>query len=116
MPSGSSSAQISPWAASSGPARYPSCPLAHEEFGVVHEAVYSGGRKVAVKMMKEGAMSEDDFIAEALVMKWVPFAFGTSPGPPLWTFPLALPHPTLLPIPSSFLALTSISSLSDASL
>lgn len=43
--------------------------LGSGQFGVVHEATYVGGRKVAVKMMKQGAMSEDDFIAEALVMK-----------------------------------------------
>jgi hypothetical protein len=28
---------------------------------------------VAIKMMKPGSMSEDDFIAEAQVMMWVPW-------------------------------------------
>ena len=34
----------------------------------VREGTYRGTMTVAVKMMKEGAMSEDDFIDEAKVM------------------------------------------------
>jgi hypothetical protein len=43
--------------------------LGSGQFGVVREGVYKGNIKVAVKMMKKGAMSEDDFISEAQVMK-----------------------------------------------
>nr|BAG55524.1 protein tyrosine kinase tec [Monosiga ovata] len=43
--------------------------LGSGQFGVVHEATYIGEKKVAVKMMKQGTMSEDDFISEALAMK-----------------------------------------------
>ena len=40
------------------------------QFGVVMEGVYSNANmRVAVKMMREGAMSEADFIEEAQVMK-----------------------------------------------
>ncbi len=68
--------------------------LGSGQFGVVREGVFKGGIKVccqekiakgqraqailcrasqiAVKMMKAGAMSEDDFISEAQVMKFVP--------------------------------------------
>eukprot|EP00053_Salpingoeca_punica_P013248 m.119480 g.119480 ORF g.119480 m.119480 type:complete len:715 (-) comp16151_c1_seq2:376-2520(-) len=42
--------------------------LGSGQFGVVREGTYRGQR-VAVKMMKEGAMSEDDFISEAKIMK-----------------------------------------------
>ena len=34
-------------------------------------ALYKNQIKVAVKMMKEGSMSEDDFIDEAKTMKYV---------------------------------------------
>eukprot|EP00054_Salpingoeca_dolichothecata_P008781 m.49809 g.49809 ORF g.49809 m.49809 type:complete len:663 (+) comp17953_c0_seq1:32-2020(+) len=43
--------------------------LGSGQFGVVKQGLYKNGIKVAVKMMKSGAMSEDDFIAEAQVMK-----------------------------------------------
>lgn len=39
------------------------------QFGVVLAGTYRGNIPVAVKMMKDGAMSEDDFISEAQVMK-----------------------------------------------
>lgn len=37
-------------------------------FGVVRRGKWRGSIDVAVKMMKEGTMSEDDFIEEAKVM------------------------------------------------
>jgi len=43
--------------------------LGSGQFGVVREGLYRGDTRVAVKMMKDGAMSEDDFISEAQVMK-----------------------------------------------
>eukprot|EP00050_Salpingoeca_kvevrii_P006923 m.292666 g.292666 ORF g.292666 m.292666 type:complete len:708 (+) comp12656_c0_seq1:283-2406(+) len=43
--------------------------LGSGQFGVVREGIYRGQQKVAVKMMKPGTMSEDDFISEAQVMK-----------------------------------------------
>ncbi|CAG7717608.1 unnamed protein product [Allacma fusca] len=51
----------------------PSELMLHEElgsgqFGVVRRGKWRGCRDVAVKMMKEGTMSEDDFIEEAKVM------------------------------------------------
>ncbi|EDQ89876.1 uncharacterized protein MONBRDRAFT_44312 [Monosiga brevicollis MX1] len=42
--------------------------LGSGNFGVVRAGVYKSNRPVAIKMMKEGSMSEDDFIAEAQVM------------------------------------------------
>lgn len=42
--------------------------LGSGQFGVVRLAKWKGRRKVAVKMMKEGAMEEDSFIEEAEVM------------------------------------------------
>ncbi len=47
--------------------------MLHEElgsgqFGVVRRGKWRGSIDVAVKMMKEGTMSEDDFIEEAKVM------------------------------------------------
>lgn len=38
------------------------------QFGVVRRGKWKGSIDVAVKMMKEGTMSEDDFIDEAKVM------------------------------------------------
>ncbi|PFX22145.1 Tyrosine-protein kinase Btk29A [Stylophora pistillata] len=38
------------------------------QFGTVRQGTFRGNLHVAVKMMKEGAMSEDDFIDEAKVM------------------------------------------------
>jgi serine/threonine protein kinase len=38
------------------------------QFGVVRRGKWKGTIDVAVKMMKEGTMSEDDFIDEAKVM------------------------------------------------
>ena len=38
------------------------------QFGVVRRGKWKGTIDVAVKMMKEGTMSEDDFIEEAKVM------------------------------------------------
>lgn len=38
------------------------------QFGVVRRGKWRGGIDIAVKMMKEGTMSEDDFIEEAKVM------------------------------------------------
>ena len=51
----------------------PSELMLHEElgsgqFGVVRRGKWRGCIDVAVKMMKEGTMSEDDFIEEAKVM------------------------------------------------
>ena len=44
--------------------------LGRGQFGVVHLAKLNNtDRFVAVKMMQEGSMSEDDFIDEAKVMK-----------------------------------------------
>lgn len=54
----------------------PSELMLHEElgsgqFGVVRRGKWRGCIDVAVKMMKEGTMSEDDFIEEAKVMTYV---------------------------------------------
>lgn len=38
------------------------------QFGTVCEGVWKGNRRIAIKMMKEGTMSEDDFIEEAKAM------------------------------------------------
>ncbi|KAM8972925.1 tyrosine-protein kinase ITK/TSK isoform 2-T2 [Pelodytes ibericus] len=38
------------------------------QFGVVYAAYWQGTRKVAVKMIKEGMMSEEDFVEEAQVL------------------------------------------------
>lgn len=38
------------------------------QFGVVRRGKWRGNKDIAVKMMKEGTMSEDDFIDEAKVM------------------------------------------------
>ena len=43
--------------------------LGSGQFGVVRKGKWKGTRDVAVKMMKEGTMSEDDFIEEAKVIK-----------------------------------------------
>eukprot|EP00049_Salpingoeca_infusionum_P023142 m.10570 g.10570 ORF g.10570 m.10570 type:complete len:654 (+) comp5587_c0_seq1:251-2212(+) len=43
--------------------------LGSGQFGVVKEGLYKGQLPVAVKMMKEGSMPEEDFVAEAQVMK-----------------------------------------------
>lgn len=45
--------------------------LGSGQFGVVRRGKWRGSIDVAVKMMKEGTMSEDDFIEEAKVMTWV---------------------------------------------
>ena len=42
--------------------------LGSGQFGVVKKGKWKGTIDVAVKMMKEGTMSEDDFIEEAKVM------------------------------------------------
>ena len=42
--------------------------LGSGQFGVVRKGKWKGTRDVAVKMMKEGTMSEDDFIEEAKVV------------------------------------------------
>lgn len=42
--------------------------LGSGQFGVVRRGKWRGTIDVAIKMMKEGTMSEDDFIAEAKVM------------------------------------------------
>lgn len=42
--------------------------LGSGQFGVVRRAKWRGYIDTAVKMMKEGTMSEDDFIEEAKVM------------------------------------------------
>lgn len=42
--------------------------LGSGQFGVVRRGKWRGTIDVAVKMMKEGTMSEDDFIEEAKVM------------------------------------------------
>ena len=42
--------------------------LGSGQFGVVRKGKWKGTRDVAVKMMKEGTMSEDDFIEEAKVI------------------------------------------------
>lgn len=54
----------------------PSELVLHEElgsgqFGVVRRGRWKGCMDTAVKMMKEGTMSEDDFIEEAKVMTYV---------------------------------------------
>lgn len=43
--------------------------LGSGQFGVVYSGKYKGNINVAIKMIKEGAMVEDDFIEEAKVMK-----------------------------------------------
>lgn len=58
----------------------PSELMLHEElgsgqFGVVRRGKWRGSIDVAVKMMKEGTMSEDDFIEEAKVMTYGFFLF-----------------------------------------
>lgn len=45
--------------------------LGSGQFGVVRRAKWRGYMDTAVKMMKEGTMSEDDFIEEAKVMTCV---------------------------------------------
>ena len=45
------------------------------QFGVVYKGVYKGRRTVAIKTMKQGAMDEEEFTAEAEVMKCVCTAF-----------------------------------------
>jgi len=42
--------------------------LGSGQFGVVQAGLYKNGTPVAVKMMKAGSMSEEDFVAEAQVM------------------------------------------------
>lgn len=42
--------------------------LGSGQFGVVRRGKWRGSTDVAVKMMKVGTMSEDDFIEEAKVM------------------------------------------------
>ena len=42
--------------------------LGSGQFGVVRRGKWKGTIDVAVKMLKEGTMSEDDFIEEAKVM------------------------------------------------
>ncbi|KFQ60162.1 Cytoplasmic tyrosine-protein kinase BMX, partial [Pelecanus crispus] len=42
--------------------------LGHGQFGVVHLGKWKGQYDVAIKMIKEGAMSEDEFIEEAQTM------------------------------------------------
>jgi len=42
--------------------------LGSGQFGVVRHGKWKGSIDTAVKMMKEGTMSEDDFIEEAKVM------------------------------------------------
>jgi serine/threonine protein kinase len=46
--------------------------LGSGQFGVVRRGKWRGSIDVAVKMMKEGTMSEDDFIEEAKVMTYAP--------------------------------------------
>lgn len=43
--------------------------LGSGQFGRVVEGCYKAHIRVAIKMMKEGTMDEDDFIEEAKVMK-----------------------------------------------
>ena len=43
--------------------------LGSGQFGVVMAGKYKGTIEVAIKMMKEGTMAEEDFIDEAKVMK-----------------------------------------------
>lgn len=45
--------------------------LGSGQFGVVRHGKWKGSIDTAVKMMKEGTMSEDDFIEEAKVMTYV---------------------------------------------
>lgn len=45
--------------------------LGSGQFGVVRHGKWKGSIDTAVKMMKEGTMSEDDFIEEAKVMTLV---------------------------------------------
>lgn len=47
--------------------------LGSGQFGVVRRGKWRAKIEVAIKMMKEGTMSEDDFIDEAKVMTWVDF-------------------------------------------
>ncbi|XP_053318139.1 tyrosine-protein kinase ITK/TSK [Spea bombifrons] len=60
------------------------------QFGVVHLATWRGTRKVAVKMIKEGMMSEEDFVEEAQVLmklshpKLVQFLGVCAQQPPLF--------------------------------
>lgn len=42
--------------------------LGSGQFGVVHLGKWKGQYDVAIKMIKEGAMSEDEFIEEAQTM------------------------------------------------
>lgn len=42
--------------------------LGNGQFGVVKYGKWQGRHDVAIKMVKEGSMSEDDFIEEAKVM------------------------------------------------
>lgn len=43
--------------------------LGSGQFGVVQQATYRTGQPVAIKMMKEGKMSADDFMSEAVIMR-----------------------------------------------
>lgn len=47
--------------------------LGSGQFGVVRRGKWRGSIDTAVKMMKGGTMSEDDFIEEAKVMTYVEF-------------------------------------------
>lgn len=40
------------------------------QFGLVKYGKWQGKHDVAIKMIKEGSMSEDDFIEEAKIMMW----------------------------------------------
>ena len=42
--------------------------LGNGQFGVVKYGKWQGQHDVAIKMIKEGSMSEDDFIEEAKIM------------------------------------------------
>lgn len=46
--------------------------LGSGQFGVVQLGLWKGKHEVAIKMVKEGCMSSDDFIEEAQTMMWVP--------------------------------------------
>lgn len=50
------------------------------QFGVVRRGKWCGRIDTAVKMMKEGTMSEDDFIEEAKVMTLVLIYFYANPS------------------------------------
>lgn len=54
------------------------------QFGVVKYGKWQGKHDVAIKMIKEGSMSEDDFIEEAKIMMWAKGQFACRDNTTNW--------------------------------